>query len=306
MGLHVSNAPYVFSRDTTRVLMLDVVIAMLPTALVGVWFFGLRALLHLVIGVASAVAAEYAYQRLTGKPVRIGDCSAIVTGMLVALNMPAPAPLWLPLIGSVAAIVLVKELFGGIGGNFMNPALTARAILMISWPVAMTSYTLPVYSLMPGVDAVSSATVLGGLEATPMAMFLGMIPGAIGEVSKVAILVGLVYMLLRKVISWHIPVIYVGSFALLSWILGNDVLSALLSGGILFGAVFMALDYTTSPMTKKGQAVYAVGCGMMTCIIRNFGSYPEGVTFAILLMNIATPLIDKYMGAGRVYGKGKK
>lgn len=216
MGLHVSNAPYVFSRDTTRVLMLDVVIAMLPTALVGVWFFGLRALLHLVIGVASAVAAEYAYQRLTGKPVRIGDCSAIVTGMLVALNMPAPAPLWLPLIGSVAAIVLVKELFGGIGGNFMNPALTARAILMISWPVAMTSYTLPVYSLMPGVDAVSSATVLGGLEATPMAMFLGMIPGAIGEVSKVAILVGLVYMLLRKVISWHIPVIYVGSFALLS------------------------------------------------------------------------------------------
>ena len=174
MGLHVSNAPYVFSRDTTRVLMLDVVIAMLPTALVGVWFFGLRALLHLVIGVASAVAAEYAYQRLTGKPVRIGDCSAIVTGMLVALNMPAPAPLWLPLIGSVAAIVLVKELFGGIGGNFMNPALTARAILMISWPVAMTSYTLPVYSLMPGVDAVSSATVLGGLEATPMAMFLGM------------------------------------------------------------------------------------------------------------------------------------
>ena len=209
-------------------------------------------------------------------------------------------------IGSVAAIVLVKELFGGIGGNFMNPALTARAILMISWPVAMTSYTLPVYSLMPGVDAVSSATVLGGLEATPMAMFLGMIPGAIGEVSKVAILVGLVYMLLRKVISWHIPVIYVGSFALLSWILGNDVLSALLSGGILFGAVFMAPDYTTSPMTKKGQAVYAIGCGVMTCIIRNFGSYPEGVTFAILLMNIATPLIDKYMGAGRVYGKGKK
>ena len=191
-------------------------------------------------------------------------------------------------------------------GNFMNPALTARAILMISWPVAMTSYTLPVYSLMPGVDAVSSATVLGGLEATPMAMFLGMIPGAIGEVSKVAILVGLVYMLLRKVISWHIPVIYVGSFALLSWVLGNDVLRALLSGGILFGAVFMAPDYTTSPMTKKGQAVYAIGCGVMTCIIRNFGSYPEGVTFAILLMNIATPLIDKYMGAGRVYGKGKK
>lgn len=173
MGLHVSNAPYVFSRDTTRVLMLDVVIAMLPTALVGVWFFGLRALLHLVIGVASAVAAEYAYQRLTGKPVRIGDCSAIVTGMLVALNMPAPAPLWLPLIGSVAAIVLVKELFGGIGGNFMNPALTARAILMISWPVAMTSYTLPVYSLMPGVGCGILRHGAGGVGSHPH----GHVPG---------------------------------------------------------------------------------------------------------------------------------
>lgn len=306
MGLHVSNAPYVFTKDTTRSLMGDVLVALLPAALAGVYFFGLRALLHIAVSVSAAVLSEYCCQRLARKPVRVGDLSAAVTGLLVGLNMPAAAPLWVPLVGSVVAIVLVKELFGGIGGNFMNPALTARAILMASWPVAMTAYTLPVYTLSAGADAVSSATVLGGLPATPLQMFLGYIPGAIGEVSKAAVLIGFLYLLLRGVITWHIPVVYVGAYALLALLLGNDVLAGVLSGGMLFGAVFMATDYTTSPMTLKGQAIYAAGCGVLTCLIRNFGAYPEGVTYAILLMNIATPLIDKYVKGGRVYGKGRK
>lgn len=308
MGLHVSNAPYIRNRDNTRALMLDVILALVPVTVMGGFFFGLAALLHVAVAMATAVLAEYAYQKLTHKPVRIGNLSAAVTGMLVGLNMPVSAPLWVTLIGSVVAIVLVKELFGGIGGNFMNPALTARAILMASWPDAMASYTQPFSGgfLGSAADAVSSATVLGGLSATPLQMFLGFIPGTIGEVSKAAILIGLIYLLLRGVISWHIPVIYLGSYALLALALGNDVLQGLISGGMLFGAVFMATDYTTSPMTRAGQVPYAIGCGVMTCLIRNFGSYPEGVTFAILLMNIATPLIDKYVQGGAVYGKGKK
>lgn len=306
MGLHVSNAPHVYAGDATRTLMLDVILALLPTTLAGVFFFGLGALLHVGIGIAAAVLAEYAYQKLTRKPIRIADCSAAVTGMLVGLNMPASAPLWISLIGSFVAIVLVKELFGGIGDNFMNPALTARAILMASWPVAMTSNTLPIFSLSMQADAVSSATVLHGLEATPLQMFLGFIPGAIGEVSKAAILIGFLYLLLRGVITWRIPVIYVGSYALLALALGNDVAGGVLSGGMLFGAVFMATDYTTCPMTRNGQVMYAAGCGLLTCLLRNFSSYPEGVTFAILLMNIATPLLDKYVKGAKVYGKGKK
>lgn len=306
MGLHVSNAPFIYNRDTTRSLMLDVILALIPTTLVGVFFFGLGALLHVLVGMGSAVLAEYAYQKLTHKPVRIGDCSAALTGMLLALNMPVSAPLWVTLMGGVVAIVLVKELFGGIGDNFMNPALTARAILMASWPVAMTAYTQPIFTLGLQADAVSSATVLHGLSATPLQMFLGFIPGTIGEVSKAAILIGFLYLLLRGVITWHIPVIYVGSYALLALALGNNVLNGVLSGGLLFGAVFMATDYATNPMTRSGQVIFAVGCGVLTCLIRNFSSYPEGVTFAILLMNIATPLIDKYVKGARVYGKGKK
>lgn len=306
MGLHVSNAPHIFNKDSTRTIMVDVILALLPTTIAGIFYFGLGALLHVLTGMVSAVLAEYAYQKLTNKPVRIADCSAAVTGMLLALNIPVSAPLWVTLIGSVVAIVLVKELFGGIGDNFMNPALTARAILMASWPVAMTSYTLPVFSLGLQADAVSSATVLHGLSATPLQMFLGFIPGTIGEVSKAAILMGFLYLLLRGVITWHIPVIYVGSYALLAFALGNNVLSGVLSGGLLFGAVFMATDYTTSPMSRRGQMLFAAGCGILTCLIRNYSSYPEGVTYSILLMNLVTPLIDKYVKGVRVYGKGRK
>ena len=200
--------------------------------------------------------------------------------------------------------MLVKQLFGGIGDNFMNPALTARGIMLASWPVRMTAWYLPTFC--KGVDAVSSATVLGGYEASTYDMFMGFIPGTIGEVSKIAILIGFIYLLIRKVISWRIPVVFVGTFAVLAAIfrMDQDVLTSVLSGGLLFGAVFMATDYTTSPMTEVGQYIYAFGCGLILAVIRKWGSYTEGVTYAILIMNVATPLIDKFVKI-RVYGQEK-
>ena len=251
-----------------------------------------------------AVLAEYAYQKLTHQKVRVCDLSAAVTGLILALNLPGNAPWWLAAVGSAVSVVLVKQLFGGIGDNFMNPALTARGILLASWPVRMTAWYLPTFC--KGVDAVSSATVLGGYEASLFDMFIGFIPGTIGEVSKAAILVGFVYLLVRKVISWRIPVVFVGSFAILAAIfkMDQDVLTSVLSGGLLFGAVFMATDYTTSPMTELGQYIYAVGCGLILAVIRKWGSYTEGVTYAILVMNIVTPLIDKFVKI-RVYGQEK-
>ena len=284
MSLHVSSAPHVHSKDSTQTIMRDVLIAMLPTTVMGVYCFGFNAALLCVLGVAAAVLAEYGYQKMTRQRVRIGDLSAAVTGLI--------------------AIVLVKQLFGGIGDNFMNPALTARGIMLASWPVRMTAWYLPTFC--KGVDAVSSATVLGGYEASTYDMFMGFIPGTIGEVSKIAILIGFAYLLIRKVISWRIPVVFVGTFAVLAAIfrMDQDVLTSVLSGGLLFGAVFMATDYTTSPMTEVGQYIYAFGCGLILAVIRKWGSYTEGVTYAILIMNVATPLIDKFVKI-RVYGQEK-
>lgn len=304
MSLHVSSAPHVHSKDSTQTIMRDVLIAMLPTTVMGVYCFGFNAALLCVLGVAAAVVAEYGYQKITRQRVRIGDLSAAVTGLLVALNLPGNAPWWMPVVGSFIAIVLVKQLFGGIGDNFMNPALTARGIMLASWPVRMTAWYLPTFC--KGVDAVSSATVLGGYEASTYDMFMGFIPGTIGEVSKIAILIGFIYLLIRKVISWRIPVVFVGTFAVLAAIfrMDQDVLTSVLSGGLLFGAVFMATDYTTSPMTEVGQYIYAFGCGLILAVIRKWGSYTEGVTYAILIMNVATPLIDKFVKI-RVYGQKK-
>lgn len=307
MTFKQSPAPHIHKADDTRKLMLDVVIALIPTSLAGVYFFGFKALLLLVLSMASAVLSEFIWQKLMKQPVRVGDLSALVTGLLLGLNLPAGAPWWLAVLGSAIAIVLVKQLFGGIGDNFVNPALAARAILLASWPVYLTRFTLP--TAFSGVDAVSSPTVLAGYQATNMDMFLGNIPGCIGEVSKIAILIGLVYLIARRTIFPHVPVIFLGVTALLAWVMGpqgaftfdGEPLKAILSGGVMFGAVFMATDYTTSPMTVKGQAWFAVGCGVILSVIRAYGSYPEGVTYAILLMNLVTPLIDKYMKP-RVYG----
>ena len=310
MALHISTGPHLRSRDDTQRLMLDVLIALLPSTAASIYFFGLRAALIIAVSVAAAVLSEFVWQKLAHKPIRINDLSAAVTGLLLALNLPANVPWWIPLIGSAFAILIVKQLFGGIGHNFLNPALAARAVLLTSWPSHMTKAYLPLRTLFAssaatGVDTVSAATPLLVPSTELGDLFLGNIPGAIGETCKAAILIGLVYLLVRRVISWEIPVVMVGTVALMSWILGDDVLRMVLSGGLLFGACFMATDYVTSPMLKLGHVIYAVGCGLMVTLIRKFGNYPEGVTYAILLMNIVTPLIDRSLKR-KVYGEVKQ
>lgn len=304
MNLRLSIAPHIRSGETTSRLMLNVIIALVPCAIAGIYNFGVNALVVLAVSMVTAVAAEYLFQVIARRPVRVGDLSALVTGLILGLNLPPTAPWWMAMVGSAFAIIIVKELFGGIGSNFMNPALTARAVLLASWPVFMTTFVNPTY-WAEGVDAVTTATPLATGGVAPLDLLLGRIPGSIGEVSKIMILVGLAYLLITRTISWRIPVIMVATTGLLSWAFGSDPLAAVLSGGLLFGAVFMATDYTTSPMTAKGQALYAVGCGLIVAVIRAFGNYPEGVTYGILVMNVATPLIDKFI-RNRVYGHRKE
>jgi electron transport complex, rnfABCDGE type, D subunit len=306
MKLYLSTAPHIRSGANTQVLMRDVLIALLPTTAAGIYYFGLSAAMVIAVSILSCVLFEYLWQRVTKQPVRIYDLSAAVTGLILGLNLPSTAPWWMPVIGALFAIVVTKQLFGGIGDNFLNPALVARAVLLASWPARMTgatAYALP--TCWSGADAVTSATPLAGYEASTMDLFLGNIPGSIGEVCKAAILLGLIYLLVRRVISWRIPVTFLAVFAALSALVGQNALNELLMGGVLFGAVFMATDYTTSPMTARGQIIYAALCGVLVCVIRNFGAYPEGVTYAILIGNIATPLIDKY-DKPRLYGRLKK
>ena len=304
MKLVISASPHIDSGATTRKIMGDVLIALCPALIAAIVIFGWRALLVTAVCAAACVFFEWGFEKLCHKESTIGDLSAVVTGVILAYNLPVSIPLWQAVFGCLVAIVAVKQLFGGIGDNFMNPALTARGIMLASWPVRMTAWYLPTFC--KGVDAVSSATVLGGYEASTYDMFMGFIPGTIGEVSKIAILIGFAYLLIRKVISWRIPVVFVGTFAVLAAIfrMDQDVLTSVLSGGLLFGAVFMATDYTTSPMTEVGQYIYAFGCGLILAVIRKWGSYTEGVTYAILIMNVATPLIDKFVKI-RVYGQEK-
>lgn len=313
MNLKLSGAPHMLSGMDTRKIMLFVIISLLPAAAAGIYLFGFWAALLICISCVSAVLTEYIWQKLANKPVRVGDLSAVVTGLILALNLPATAPWWIPLIGSAFAILVVKCFYGGIGNNFMNPAMAARAMLLASWPARMTTWMLPIRTFFSdGTDAVSAATALAGGKFSYLDMFLGNIPGTIGEVSKVAILIGFAFLLITGIIKWRIPVVFVGMTALCSWAFGSgsfdftgDALAAVLSGGVMFGAVFMATDYTTSPMTAKGQIIYAIGAGLIVSVIRAFGAYPEGVTYAIMIMNIATPLIDKYTHR-KIYGEVKK
>ena len=306
MNLTVTASPHIRGRESTGRIMRDVLLALLPALVVSVVMFGVNALVVTCISVASCVLFEYLWQRITKQPIRIYDFSAAVTGLILGLNLPSTAAWWMPVVGALFAIVITKQLFGGIGDNFLNPALLARAVLLASWPARMTgatAYALP--TCWSGADAVTSATPLAGYEANTMDLFLGNIPGSIGEVCKAAILLGLIYLLVRRVISWRIPVTFLAVFAALSALVGQNVLNELLMGGVLFGAVFMATDYTTSPMNPRGQFIYAALCGVLVCVIRNFGAYPEGVTYAILIGNIVTPLIDKY-DKPRLYGRLKK
>ena len=306
MQWKVSAAPHVHAKDSTATLMLDVIAALMPCVVAGIWLFGWRAALVIAISVAACVLTELVCQKIAKKPIRINDLSAVVTGIILALNLPPTAPWWMILIGAVIAIGLVKQLFGGIGDNFLNPALTARAVLLASWPARMTATNTASAYPLP-FDTVTSATVLTPettLNTTMVDMLVGRIPGTIGEVCKVAILLGLVYLLIRRTITWHIPVVMTGTFMLAVWAFGLDPIQSVLSGGILFGAVFMATDYVTSPMTKWGQVIYAAGAGLIVALIRAFGTYPEGVTYAILFMNVVTPLIDRAVRP-RIYGEVK-
>lgn len=298
-------APSPLLRDTsvsTRHLMGDVVLALLPTALAAVWFFGAPALALILVSVAFAVLSELAYERLTHQPSTIGDLSAVVTGLLLAFNIPANAPWWMAAIGSVLAIVLVKQMFGGLGQNFINPALAARTILMLSWTGLMAATALPAGGQLFGLtkleaDAVASATPLVSSNYTLWQLFIGEVPGMLGETCKLTLLLGGLYLIVRRVIDWRVPVCFIGTAFVLFWIsLGNagQALYQILSGGLILGAFFMATDYVTCPITKWGRVIMGVGCAAWLFIIRTWGSYPEGCSFAILFMNILTPLIDKW------------
>ncbi|MBR5804801.1 MAG: RnfABCDGE type electron transport complex subunit D [Clostridia bacterium] len=306
MQLTASTAPHVHHRDRTATLMLDVITALVPSAAAGIWLFGWNAARVILLSTVFCVLLEMIWQKLTKKPIRINDFSAAVTGIILALNLPPTAPWWMILIGAAVAIVLVKQMFGGIGCNFVNPALATRAVLLTSWPTLMAASNTSSAYVTP-FDGVTSATLLtpgNGLNVSMIDMLLGRIPGTIGEVCKVAILIGFVYLLIRRTITWHIPVVMLASFAAFSAIFGQNPVTALLTGGIMFGAVFMATDYVTSPMTHAGQAIYAAGAGLIVALIRSFGGYPEGVTYGILLMNLATPLIDRAIRP-RIYGEVK-
>ena len=304
--LNVSSSPHVRDTVTTKSIMYDVLIAMLPAAAFGVYQFGFHALLILIETMAVCVISEYVFEKALGRPVTIADGSALVTGMILALNMPPDIPVWMPALGGVFAIIIVKQLYGGLGQNFMNPALAARCFLLISFTGKMTTFTL---------DGVSGATPLAVLKSggsvDAAAMFLGRIPGTIGEVSVVALLIGAVYMLVKKVITIRIPAAYILTFSVFVLLFGghgfdlNYLAAHLCGGGLIFGAFFMATDYVTSPLTPNGQIVFGVLLGCLTGLFRLFGGSAEGVSYAIILSNIVVPLIEK-VTLPKAFGKEAK
>lgn len=318
--LVVSSSPHIRSKETVSRIMLDVIIALVPAMIGSVYFFRLNALKLILVSVISCVGFEALYEKIFRKEITIKDLSAVVTGILLAFNLPANAPWWVAVFGSAFAIIVVKQLFGGLGSNFMNPALAARAVLLASWSNIMSTYTLP------GADAVTGATPLaimkyGAAEATASAtvaqagaqlpslfdMFIGNIGGAIGETSALLLLIGAIYLLVRKVIDWKIPVFYIGTTAIMLLILGipvDKLMYHILGGGLILGAFYMATDYATSPVTPLGQIIFGIGAGILTALIRVKGGYPEGVSYSILLMNVASPLIERFT-APKIFGRAK-
>ena len=315
LNLTVSCSPHVHAADGTRDIMLDVVIALIPAMLGAVYFFGLRSLCVMAVSVAACVVFEYLYRKLLKKDTTVGDCSAIVTGVLLAMVCPVTIPYRTIIIGDFFAIVVVKQLFGGIGCNFLNPALAGRAFLF-SYPVIMTTWVAPYTSLNligSNADAVTAATPMSYLhqgmlpDTSVLYSFIGSVGGCLGETSAVLLLAGGVYLVVRKVISARIPLAYIATVAVIALLFpqGNDRLQWLgyqvFSGGLMLGAIFMATDYATSPVTKGGQIVYGIGCGLITMLIRYFGSYAEGVSYAILIMNVTVLLLDK-IGVPKRFG----
>ena len=294
-NLIVSSAPHVVSPVNTSRIMLDVLIALVPAVAMATFVFGMRALLLTAVCAASCVFFEYAVEKILKRDVTISDLSAAVTGVILSLNLPANLPFWMACVGSFIAIVLVKQLFGGMGQNFANPAITARVALFVGFASAMTNFPLPV--AQQTADAITGATPLAlfakGLEVPSNgAMFFGTIGGSMGETSALALLIGGAYLLFKKVIEPTIPACFIGTVAVMAILTGNDPIFHVCAGGVMLCAIFMATDYVTSPITTKGKVIFGIGCGLLTMIIRLFASYPEGVSFAILIMNILTPHID--------------
>ena len=305
--LHVSLSPHISSSNSTQRTMLDVIIALVPVSIAAVILFGIPALLVIAVCVISAVVGEAVFNIAVKKEQTIEDLSAVVTGLILALNLPANVPLWQAAVGSVFAIVIVKGIFGGLGKNIVNPAIAARVFMLIAFG-SMTKAAFPV-----GLDSVSGATPLADLAndkaVNLLDLFLGKCGGALGETCTVALLIGGIYLLVRKVISWHIPVAFIGTtflftFAVEGWNL-ETTLAWVLSGGLVLGAFFMATDYVTSPTTAKGKLIFGIGAGVITVLIRFWGGYPEGVSFAILLMNIVNPYIDS-LTPRKIFGGKKK
>lgn len=289
--LSVSPVPHIHAPVTTGKIMGNVILALLPALIASTVIFGWRSLLVVAVTVAACVLCEFLWCRLRKQPQTISDLSAVVTGLLLAFNLPPTVPLYLPVIGAIAAILVTKELFGGIGCNFANPAIVGRITLAVSFPALMTSYSFP----KNGCDALTAATPLAAkAQSLPLStLLLGNHGGVIGETCAIALLLGLVWLLVTQVIEITIPAVYVGSVALLSWLAGGNPLQAILSGGLLLGAIFMATDYTTSPFTRKGKVIFALGLGVITFLIRQFGNMNEGVSYAILLMNLTVPYINR-------------
>lgn len=303
----VNFSPHLHKGDSVSKTMWMVVVSLIPAGLAGVFIFGLDALWLIVLGIVSALFTEVALQILTKRKITVLDGSAFITGLLLAYNLPVHVPFWLPIVGSVFAIAIGKQIFGGLGQNIFNPALVGRVFLMASWPKYMTAFTKP-------FDAVTSATPLALLKEGKLIenisyldLFLGKRGGCIGEVCILALLIGAAFLFIRGYISWHIPITYVFTLGLFTYLFGakglfqGDWLFHILSGGLILGAFFMATDYVTSPLTRKGQIIFGIGCGIITAVIRLWGGYPEGVSYAILMMNAATPIIDRY-AKNRVYG----
>ncbi len=303
----VSVSPHLRDRDNTARVMWGVCISLVPALAAATYLFGWRALLVAAVSVGVSIGTEVLSQLVFKREVSVSDGSAAVTGLLLAFTCPPQTPLWIVALGAFVAIFLVKQLFGGVGYNIFNPALAARAVMLASFPVVMTSWAAPVRSVFGAVDATAAASALGLVKEAAKAgtaaampygyldLLIGNVPGSLGETCKIALLVGAAFLFIRKILDWKIPVTFLGSVALLSWIVGRDPLFELLSGGLILGAFFMATDYVTSPTTSWGRIIFGLGCGAITFLIRNYGGFPEGVCYAILFMNLCSPLIESYV-----------
>ena len=305
--LKITSSPHIRDGITTRRIMQEVCLALTPAGIASVILFGIPALKLIAASVISCVLAEYLYAKLMGQKIPCSDWSCVVTGLLLAYNLPATVPIWIPIVGGVIAMVLCKAIFGGLGSNFMNPALTARAVLFVSWGSLMGSYPATNYM----TDAVSGATPLGPLasgQTVPLwDLFIGNIPGVLGETCKLALLLGGLYLIIRGIIDWKIPACFIGT-TFLCFLLKDGFQMAVcqvLSGALILGAFFMATDYVTSPVSNLGRVIMGVGCGLLVFVIRAFANYPEGCSFAILFMNVMTPLIDRFT-VPKIFGEVKK